>query len=105
MVHIIGKDITRFHCVYWPAFLSAARLEMPQKVIAHGHWLSGGEKMSKSLGNVVCPYDLVDSVGTHAIRSYFMAYGPLIHDSDFDKEELKVFYNNFIVNHIINMFT
>jgi len=63
--HIVGKDITRFHAVYWPAMLLAAGLALPQRVVAHGHWTVAGVKMSKSLGNVVDPRELLDG-GPHA---------------------------------------
>jgi len=55
-VHIIGKDITKFHCVYYPLFLRAADMPLPKRVISHGHWLKDNFKMSKSLGNVTCPF-------------------------------------------------
>ena len=70
-VHIIGKDIIRFHSVYWPAFLMSAGLPLPKRVHAHGFLFNKGEKMSKSVGNVVDPYDLVDSFGLDALR-YFL---------------------------------
>ena len=60
-VHVIGKDILRFHAVYWPAFLMSAGLELPKRVFCHGFVLNRGEKMSKSLGNVVDPFDLVEA--------------------------------------------
>jgi len=59
IVHIIGKDIIKFHCGYWPYFLQSANMNLPRQVIAHGHWLMNKTKMSKSLGNVVDPFDLV----------------------------------------------
>lgn len=70
-VHIIGKDIIRFHTVYWPAFLMSAGLPLPKRVHAHGFLFNKGEKMSKSVGNVVDPYDLVDAFGLDAVR-YFL---------------------------------
>ena len=62
-MHIIGKDIIRFHAVYWPAFLMSAGLPLPKRVFAHGFLLNKGEKMSKSLGNVVDPFNLVNHFG------------------------------------------
>ena len=59
-IHIIGKDIAKFHCIYYPLFLAAAGLPLPKSVISHGHWLKDGAKMSKSLGNVTCPYELLE---------------------------------------------
>ena len=60
---MIGKDIAKFHCVYWPAFLAGANMDFPNKVLVHGHWLRDGRKMSKSLGNVIDPFDLIQSFG------------------------------------------
>src|SRR3546814_18149151 len=70
--HIIGKDIIRFHAVYWPAFLMSAGLPLPKRVFAHGFLLNRGEKMSKSLGNVVHPVNLVTHFGLDQVRYFFM---------------------------------
>jgi methionyl-tRNA synthetase len=70
-LHLVGKDIIRFHCVYWPAFLMAVGLEPPRRVFAHGWWTVEGEKMSKSLNNFIPPSQLVDRYGVDAVR-YFM---------------------------------
>ena len=71
-VHIIGKDITRFHTVYWPAFLMSAGIELPKRVFVHGFLFNKGEKMSKSVGNVVDPLDLVEQYGLDAVRFFFL---------------------------------
>ena len=71
-VHIIGKDISRFHAVYWPAFLMSAGIEVPKRVHAHGFLFNKGEKMSKSVGNVVDPYDLVESFGLDTLRFFVL---------------------------------
>ena len=71
-LHMVGKDILRFHAVYWPAFLMAAGLPTPKRVFAHGWLLNKGEKMSKSLGNVMSPFDLVDQYGLDQVRYYLM---------------------------------
>jgi len=84
-VHIIGKDITKFHCVYYPLFLKAAGMPLPKKVISHGHWLKDNFKMSKSLGNVTCPFQLLDEFGVNSVRTYMLAEGPQQKDSNFDK--------------------
>jgi methionyl-tRNA synthetase len=76
-VHVVGKDIAKFHCVYWPAFLHGAGFPMPRKVLNHGHWLQNKMKMSKSLGNVVDPFQLIEDYGIHSVRSYFLSEGPL----------------------------
>jgi methionyl-tRNA synthetase len=62
-LHMVGKDILRFHAVYWPAFLMAAELDLPKRLFAHGWWTKEGEKISKSLGNVIDPIELVEKVG------------------------------------------
>jgi methionyl-tRNA synthetase len=61
-LHVVGKDILRFHAVYWPAFLMAAELPLPKRLFAHGWWTKDGEKISKSIGNVIDPVDLVEKV-------------------------------------------
>ena len=71
-VHIIGKDILRFHAVYWPAFLMAAKLPLPKQVFGHGWILSGEEKMSKSKGNILDPVALIDKFGSDELRYYLM---------------------------------
>jgi methionyl-tRNA synthetase len=68
-VHIVGKDILRFHAVYWPAFLMAADIPLPKRLFAHGWWTKDGEKISKSLGNVIDPVDLVATVGIECLCS------------------------------------
>lgn len=75
-IHIIGKDITKFHCVYYPLFLRAAGLPLPKRVVSHGHWLKNNLKMSKSLGNVTCPFQLLEEFGQHSVRTYMLAEGP-----------------------------
>ncbi len=71
-MHVIGKDIVRFHAVYWPAFLMSAGLPLPKRIFSHGFVLSKGEKMSKSVGNVVDPFDLVAAYGVDAVRYFFL---------------------------------
>ena len=73
-LHMVGKDILRFHAIYWPAFLMAAKLEPPRRVFAHGWWTIEGQKMSKSLGNVVAPETLVGTYGLDASRYFLMRY-------------------------------
>ena len=71
-MHVIGKDIVRFHAVYWPAFLMSAGLPLPKRVFGHGFVLNKGEKMSKSVGNVVDPFDLVNAYGVDQVRYFFL---------------------------------
>jgi methionyl-tRNA synthetase len=66
-LHVVGKDILRFHTVYWPAFLMAADLPLPKRVFAHGWWTKDGEKISKSLGNVIDPVELVEKVRSYSL--------------------------------------
>lgn len=74
-MHIIGKDILKFHCIYWPAFLMAAELPLPQKILSHGHWLISNQKMSKSSGNGVDPYELIEKFGVDPIRYFLVRDG------------------------------
>ncbi len=84
-MHVIGKDILRFHSVYWPAFLMAASLAPPQTVFAHGWWLVEGEKMSKSLGNVIDPVAMVETYGSDALRYFMLRDLTFGQDGDFSK--------------------
>ena len=102
--HIIGKDITKFHCVYYPLFLAAANLPLPQLVWSHGHWLKDNKKMSKSLGNVTCPNVLLDVFGPHSVRTYMLAEGPEQKDCNFDEIRLKEFHNSFIADQYVNLY-
>lgn len=83
-VHVIGKDILRFHGVYWPALLLAVNIQPPRKLLSHAHWTMSGKKMSKSLGNVVNPFHAIDRWGVDVMR-FFMVYdGGIENDSDYD---------------------
>jgi methionyl-tRNA synthetase len=83
-VHVIGKDILRFHCIYWPAFLMALELPLPKKVISHAHWTMGKQKMSKSVGNVVNPFSIIDNYGIDSVRWFLALEGRLEADSDYN---------------------
>lgn len=78
---VVGKDILRFHAVYWPAFLMAAGLELPKRIVAHSHWTQSKMKMSKSIGNVVDPFTAMKEFGTDTIRFYLMNDGGLADDA------------------------
>ncbi|KAJ3062141.1 methionyl-tRNA synthetase [Podochytrium sp. JEL0797] len=84
--HIVGKDIIKFHAIYWPAFLLAAELPLPRQIVSHAHWLQGNTKMSKSLGNVTDPNVLMKEFGVDPVRYFLMRDGGIEHDADFSKE-------------------
>jgi methionyl-tRNA synthetase len=102
-LQILGKDIVRFHAVYWPAFLMAADLAMPHKLLVHGWIKIGGQKMSKSLGNVVDPQHLLQTYGADAVRYYLTRYIAVTQDSPFTIEELEQHINADLVNDLGNL--
>ncbi|KAI3322995.1 tRNA synthetases class I (M)-domain-containing protein [Xylariaceae sp. AK1471] len=83
-VHVVGKDIVRFHCIYWPAFLMALNLPLPKQVLSHGHWLMSKQKMSKSIGNVVNPFFALDRWGVDTMRYFLIYSGQVSDDSDYN---------------------
>jgi len=102
-LHIIGKDITRFHTVYWPAFLMAADLPLPKQVFAHGFLTVKGEKMSKSLGNVLDPMTLAAHYGVDALRYFFLRVVPFGRDGSFTDEAIVNRVNADLANDIGNL--
>jgi len=102
-VHIIGKDIIRFHAVYWPAFLMSAKLPLPKRVYAHGFLLNKGEKMSKSLGNVVDPANLVAHFGLDPVRYFFMREVSFGQDGSYSEEGIATRINADLANGIGNL--
>ncbi|MDG1784768.1 MAG: methionine--tRNA ligase [Ilumatobacter sp.] len=101
--HLIGKDIVRQHCVYWPAMLLSAGVEPPKGWAIGGWLLSGGEKMSKTSGNVVNPLDLIDDIGLDGFRYYVLAYTAYGNDGDFTWEGLVSRYNSDLANNLGNL--
>ena len=101
--HIIGKDIMRFHTIYWPAFLMAAEIALPKQVFGHGFLNIDGEKMSKSLGNVVTPKALVDVFGIDPLRYFLMREVPFGQDGSFSKESLVHRINSDLANDLGNL--
>jgi methionyl-tRNA synthetase len=101
--HLIGKDIIRHHCVYWPAMLISAGLEPPASWAVGGWLLSDGEKMSKTSGNVVNPLDLIDDIGVDGFRYYVLAETAYGHDGDFTYEGLIARYNSDLANNLGNL--
>ncbi len=102
-VHVIGKDILRFHTVYWPTFLLAAGIPLPKKVFAHGWWTVEGQKMSKSLANVVEPNMLVDKYGVDPIRYFLLREVPFGLDGDFSHTALIHRINSDLANDLGNL--
>ncbi|BBK31964.1 methionyl-tRNA synthetase [Stella humosa] len=102
-LHMVGKDILRFHAVYWPAFLMAAGLEPPRRVFAHGWWTIEGQKMSKSLGNVVNPHDLIDRYGLDPVRYFLMREVPFGNDGDFSGRQMVHRMNGDLANDYGNL--
>ncbi len=99
----IGKDILRFHAITWPAILLGLGLPLPQTLVSHGHVLSDGQKMSKSLGNVIDPMEVVDRHGLEAFRYYFSRHIDTFVDSDFTWEKYDEAYNNELANDLGNL--
>ena len=97
-VHMIGKEIIRFHAVYWPAFLMAAELPLPKRIHAHGWLLFEQEKMSKSKGNVAYPEPIVKVLGNDALRYYLLRETVFGQDGNFSREALITRYNADLVN-------
>lgn len=101
--HLIGKDILTTHTVYWPTMLKAMGLEMPKSIFAHGWWLTGRTKMSKSLGNVVNPMEMIDRYGVDAFRYFLIAEMTLGQDASFTEEAFVKRYNSDLANDLGNV--
>jgi methionyl-tRNA synthetase len=102
-VHVIGKDIVRFHAVYWPAFLMSAGIEVPKRVFAHGFLYNRGEKMSKSVGNVVDPFDLVKAYGVDQVRYFFLREVVFGQDGTYSHEAIATRINADLANDLGNL--
>jgi len=103
VIHIVGKDILRFHAVYWPAFLMASNLPLPKQIIAHGWWTVEGEKMSKSLGNVIAPLELIEKYGLEQTRYFLLKAMPFGNDGDLSRERMVETINADLANNIGNL--
>lgn len=101
-VHLFGKEILRFHAAIWPAMLLSARLPLPKTVLCHGLIQAGDRKMSKTLGNVVDPFELIQSYGSDALRCYFLREIPIFGDGDFTLEKFSQVYEGNLVNGLGN---
>ena len=102
-IHIIGKDILKFHAVYWPALLMAAHLPLPKKIFAHGWWTNEGKKISKSLGNTIDPNKIIDKFGLDQFRYFLLREVTLGQDGDFSENALKNRINSDLSNNLGNL--
>lgn len=102
-LHVIGKGIIRFHAVYWPAFLLSANLELPKAIFVHDYFTVNGQKMSKTLGNVIDPIELIEKYGADPLRYYFLAKFSPFNDGDFSEEKFKEVYNGDLANGLGNL--
>jgi len=102
-IHLIGKDILRFHAVYWPAFLMAAKIPLPKKVFGHGWILSGEEKMSKSKGNILDPLDIIKTYGLDQLRYYLIKEVSFGNDGNISQERLENCINSDLANNYGNL--
>ena len=104
MTHLIGKEILRQHALYWPAFLMAAGVKPPDRIVAHGWWLMGGAKMSKSLGNVARYQDYVEVFGVDALRYFVMREMSLLgQDANFSDDAILTRFNADLANDLGNL--
>jgi methionyl-tRNA synthetase len=95
-LHVVGKDILRFHCVYWPALLMAVGIPLPKKVLVHSHWTLNRRKMSKSIGNVVNPLYAINRWGLDTMRFYLLSEGGIADDADYSNDTLVVKYKKYL---------
>lgn len=102
-VQIVGKDILRFHSIIWPAMLLGLGLPLPKRIMTHGFILADGQKMSKSIGNVIDPMEVLEKRGLDAFRYFFLRHMDTFHDSDFTWEKFEKAYNNELANDLGNL--
>ena len=102
-LHIIGKDILKFHAIYWPAMLLSAKIELPRKILVHGFITVGGQKMSKSLGNIVNPLEIIEKYGADPLRYFLLRESSPFEDLDFTFEKFKRRYNSDLAAGIGNL--
>ncbi|KAF4977678.1 hypothetical protein FZEAL_5818, partial [Fusarium zealandicum] len=103
-VHVVGKDIIRFHAIYWPAMLMATGLPLPKKILCHKHWTMSKRKMSKSLGNVVNPFFAVNRWELDPLRYFLMRYGSFKHDMSYSNENIIAAYEKELQANVGNLF-
>ena len=102
-LHMVGKDILRFHAVYWPAFLLSSGLPAPERIFAHGWWTNEGQKISKSIGNVINPFELVERYGLDPVRYFLMREVPFGNDGDFSHQAMVMRLNSDLANDFGNL--
>jgi methionyl-tRNA synthetase len=102
-LHVIGKDIVRFHAVYWPAFLMSAGIAVPRRIFSHGFLFNRGEKMSKSVGNVIDPFALVKAYGADPLRYFFLREVPFGQDGNYSHEAIVNRINADLANDLGNL--
>lgn len=102
-LHVIGKGIIRFHAVYWPAFLLSAKLALPKAIFVHDYFTVNGQKMSKTLGNVIDPLELINKYGAEPLRYYFLAKFSPFTDGDFSEDKFREVYNGELANGLGNL--
>jgi methionyl-tRNA synthetase len=102
-LHVIGKDIVRFHAVYWPAFLMSAGVEIPRRIYSHGFLFNRGEKMSKSVGNVIDPFSLADAYGVDPLRYFFLREVPFGQDGNYNHDAIVARINADLANDLGNL--
>lgn len=102
-IHCIGKDIIKFHTIFWPAMLMSAKLALPETIFVHGHITSDGQKMSKSLGNVIDPFEIINKYGSDALRYYLLREIASTGDGDFSLERFEELYNTELANELGNL--
>jgi methionyl-tRNA synthetase len=102
-LHVIGKDIVRFHAVYWPAFLMSAGIEVPRRIFSHGFLFNRGEKMSKSVGNVVDPFTMADTYGVDQLRYFFLREVPFGQDGNYSHDAIVARINADLANDLGNL--
>jgi methionyl-tRNA synthetase len=102
-LHVIGKDIVRFHAVYWPAFLMSAGIEVPRRIFSHGFLFNRGEKMSKSVGNVIDPFALADAYGVDPLRYFFLREVPFGQDGNYSHDAIVARINADLANDLGNL--
>lgn len=101
--HVVGKDILRFHAVYWPAFLMACNLSLPETIVAHGWWTNEGQKISKSIGNIIDPFELIEEFGVDQIRYFLMKEITFGNDGNYSRDSVINRINHELANKIGNL--